>query len=128
MKKKEMGMRVYMDVALTKWYSQIIPYWSRVQQMATEKDRIQFICFEDLTNTNLTQYIFQESMNLLFPSGHDYVMPLSIKELTSNLKHTRHSTTQNAQKRKKILKLVARLDTTIFNGTFAAMDAILGCH
>lgn len=55
--KKEMGMRVYMDVALTKWYSQIIPYWSRVQQMATEKDRIQFICFEDLTNTNLTQLL-----------------------------------------------------------------------
>ena len=126
--KKEMGMRVYMDVALTRWYFQIIPYWSRLQQLATGSDRIKFICYEDLTNTTLTQSIFEESMDFLFPGGHDYVMPLSLEELTYNQKQSGHSTTRNSKKRERILKLVARLDKTIFNGTFAAMDAILGCH
>lgn len=124
---REMGMRVYMDVALSKWYSQILPYYQRVQKRNTEMKHTKFLCFEQLTQSNQTEELFLESMDWFFPGGHTYnTTPMAVQDMESTYK-VAHATNSPSSVKHRLRNLVQHLDEKIFHGTYSAMDKALGC-
>jgi len=124
---EEDGMRVYIDVVLTKmrWCGGVVPYWEAVQQRLQEdpRKRTKFVCYEDLTDPTKVEPLFVEIMDWLFPSGHNYTLPPDAKQPYSG----GHATSHNEALRSRLVALVKKLDENVFHEKLGAMQAIFKC-
>lgn len=121
---EEDGMRVYIDVALSKWYPGVLPYWRRVQERLVngEESRTLQVCLEDASLHE--EASFYRMMDFLYPGGHDYELPIRPPkgEYSGS-----HSTSHDPELRDRLLLLVKRLDDEIFGGVLADMQAAFRC-
>ena len=134
---QEDGMRVLMDVALSRWYSGVVPYWNLVQQRQ-EQDGLQrslFVCYEDLVDPFQQEGIFYKILEWMYP-GRDMSnqpLPASIRKSLARQQGNQtiysggHSTTNDPKLRATLRTLVERLDSEMFHHTIAKSNAIFGC-
>jgi len=138
----EIGMRVYVDVALSKWYGGLRRYHEMSQQQLL-KDGIQrtmFVCFEDFTDPLQQQQIYDRTMSFLFPTrASDDGVTSRNNETLSHFKIPEptpfegayysegHSVNRDPKERAQLRNLVERLDRDFFNNDVSKLDALFGC-
>lgn len=128
------GMRVLMDIALSKWYKGVVPYWKLVHERNETLPRSLFVCYEDLVDPFQQEQVFHQALDWMFPAGEakDVSMPVNMKRtLDEQKRHTiysgGHSTENDPKQRARLRALVERFDHELFNNTVATSDAIFGC-
>ena len=134
---QEDGMKALMDIALSKWYKGVVPYWNLVQERS-QRDSQQhslFICYEDLVDPFQQERVFHQILDWMFPTGEarNVSMSTDIKKSLEQQQQNQtfysggHATAHNPELRLKLRKLVEHYGRELFNDTVAASNAIFGC-
>ena len=120
------AMRVYIDVALSKWYGGIEPYFQEVEQRRSIDpiERTWVVCFEDYTNASKKEQLFQESMDFLYPGGQHFVIPV----LEPAEPYTGpHATIHDSETHDRLLKLIHELDESMFGNALQRLNQFHNC-
>ena len=131
---EEDGIRVVMEIALSKWYKGVVPYWNLVQELDAGNKSL-FVCFEDLVDPYRQEGVFHKILDWIFPAGEarDASLPASMKASLEEQRHNstvysgRHATENNPELRARLRDMVKRYDRELFNYTVASSDTIFGC-
>jgi hypothetical protein len=127
---EEDGMKVYIAVALSRWYSGLNPYLNvslkRERQLRDEPKRTLFVCLEDASDAESEESTFYRIMNWLYPRGHRYKYPK--KATSKDTSHGGHATTTDREVRFRLLQLVRRYDRELFNNSVGKTDAYFDCN
>ncbi len=131
---EEDGIRVVMEIALSKWYKGVVPYWNLVQGV-DDGNKSLFICYEDLVDPYRQEEIFHKILEWIFPAGEarDASLPVSMRASLEEQKHNstvysgRHATENDPELRTRLRDMVKSYDRRLFNNTVASSDAIFGC-
>lgn len=121
---EEVGMRTYMDWALTRWYVGIVPYAQAAMARNQEQERTLFVCYEDLVDPQQQEGLYYQLTKFLFPSGIDLPMPVEPPESEYS---GGHATEKDPILRARLSALAERLDADVFHGKVAAANALFGC-
>jgi len=148
----EDGLRVYVDVALNKWYADVMPYYHRSQELLeTERQflgvqepqqpKTLFVCFEDASNPDTEGATFDKMMDFLYPgdssTGNNstttspkFKMPIAVSSSTSAATSSYegpHATSHDPELRQQLFEIVQSLDRRVFNGTLKRMNDVFRC-
>lgn len=122
------GIRAVVDLALSAWYSGLVPHYELVEQMEMNDNRhTLFVCFEELSNTATQQATIQRITDWLYPGGHSFSQPPRIAKQASTSYKGGHSTSVDATVRKRLYDLVRRHDMELFNGMGTKASNMFGC-
>lgn len=119
------AMRVYIDVALSKWYDGVAPYFEELaRRRAVDQtvERTWVVCFEDYTNASIKEALFQESMDFLYPGGHRFQIPVEPEAYDGA-----HSTSHDPETRQILLDLVHEMDESIFDHALERLNRFHQC-
>lgn len=120
------AMRVFIDVALSKWYSGVEPYFSemRKRDQTDTIPRSLVVCFEDYTNLSQQTRLFDESIQFLYPGrrGLEFRIPIQ-----PDANHAGHATNSDPAVRKPLLELVRELDITVFDSSLERLSRLYDC-
>lgn len=122
----EMGIRVYIDFALSKYYNGIMDYWDERQQRLDEghEPQIKLVCFEDLSDPSKQVAVWHEMMDWMYPGGHSYQFPLPPPEEEYD---GNHATDHDPELRTQLRSVVEQLDRDVFEGTLGTFVEMFGC-
>ena len=126
---EEVGMKVYIAVALDWWYGGLSDYlrMATERQARGEKRRTLFLCLEDYPDATRQERMFYRIMDWLHPGGHNFTVPPGvIKE--DDPTHGGHASSHNATERRRLLELVKRLDREVFHNAISTTDSYFGCQ
>lgn len=122
----EMGLRVYIDLTLSTYYSGVKNYWNEVQKRLDDghEPQIKLFCFEDLTDPSKQVAMWYDMMDWLYPGGHDYQFPLAPPE---EVYDGNHATDHDPELRMKLRSIVEQLDQDVFESTLGTFVEMFGC-
>jgi hypothetical protein len=153
----EVGMKVYMDFAMTVWYSKAVRNWQLVRSCSNQahhKNRTLFLCYEDFLNTKARRTMLRKVTNWLYPGGYGghsdkrsdgsdsdegdggeedddddggRVQILGREGVPFYGSHSSMNATDKVLKG-ELKELIRRLDFEVFNNTFAYLDSQFGCR
>jgi len=124
---EETGMKVYIAVALTKWYGGVVPYVIMVREMERQgrAARTMFVCLEDASDPQQEITMFNQMMDWLYPGGHNFDFPL---QQVDNASYSgSHASDHDPVVRRRLVDLVAQFDHNLFHDTLSAMDSHFSC-
>ncbi|GKY98891.1 hypothetical protein MPSEU_000845000 [Mayamaea pseudoterrestris] len=122
------SMRVYIDVALSKWYAGVEPYFEEMErrkQAAVDSiPKTWVVCFEDYTNASQQLGLFDESMDFMFPGEgrDDYVIPLQPESYDGG-----HASSHDPATRQALKQLVYELDEQVFGHALEKLNSLYNC-
>lgn len=117
------GMRVYIDVALSKYYAKLLPYWNEVQhRIARGVDKTLFVCLENVQDPAKQRLEFQTMVNWLYPGGHRFRLSAKPKAYTGA-----HATSHDDTIRRRLVALAQQMDHTIFKNSLMAIQEAFQC-
>jgi hypothetical protein len=124
---EEVGMKVYVGVALEWWYNGLHDYYrlAKEAQVRGETQRTLFLCIEQYPDAPRQERMFYEIMDWLYPGGHNFTVPPKV--ITNDPDHGGHATSHNATERVRLLELVRRLDREVFRNAISTIDSHFGC-
>ena len=119
-------MRVYIDVALSRWYAGVEPYLLRARQLERIENvqRTWVVCFEDYTNASKQRRLFDESIDFMFPGAAPDNLRIPVRPKAY---HGEHATSHDPTTRQALLNLVHELDQTVFNNTLRRLNMLYDC-
>lgn len=131
---EEDGIRVMTEIALSKWYKGVVPYWNLVQEV-DHGNKSLFVCYEDLVDPYRQEGMFHKILDWLFPAGEarDASLPASMRASLEEQQHNstvysgRHATENDPELRARLRDIVKRYDRELFDHTVASSDTIFGC-
>lgn len=132
---EEDGMRILMDLAVSKFYKGVVPYWNMVQEKRDGQQHSLFVCYEELVDPFQQERIYHQILDWLFPAGEARNMSLSadLKASLEQQQHNQtvysggHATEHDPELRSRLRTLVERHDRELFNNTVATSNGIFGC-
>jgi len=137
---EEDGIKVIIDVALSRWYKGVVSYYEKVQLDLDRDDEIidhsLFLCYEDLVDPYQQEAIFYEILNFLFPGQNMSAvssMPAKMKHLLLQQQQNHsvyeggHASAHDPELRSRLRAMVEQYDRDLFQSTIATSNAIFGC-
>ena len=150
---EEAGIKVIMDVALSRWYKGVVAYHKlAVDQQAkaaaaaaaarhNDDDEIiqrsLFLCYEDLVDPFQQEGLFYQILEFMFPGRKnnltDLHMPMKMKQmlLQQQQNHSHytggHASTNDPALRARLRNMVVQYDRELFHDIFATSNSIFGC-
>ena len=137
----EDGIKVVMDIALSRWYKGVVAYHEQSVAM-DRKESIQrslFVCYEDLVDAFQQEQIFYHIVQHMFPGldresiASQYGMPasmqhaLAIQQQNNSVYNGSHASSHNKDLRQQLFNMVVKYDRQLFNHTVATSNAVFGC-
>ncbi|GKZ01408.1 hypothetical protein MPSEU_001091600 [Mayamaea pseudoterrestris] len=121
----DVGMRVYIHVALRAYYLSIEGYLVELEQrrQVDPVDRTLLVCFEDITNASKQLNIFGQTMDFLYPGGHEYYTIPQQPEVNAG----GHASSHDPTTRDSLLHLVHELDENMFGGVLQRLNSLYDC-
>lgn len=134
---EEVGLRVYMEFALHKWYRHVQTARQLAQQSRAGSNRTIFVCYEQLVSSPSTrERTMRQILDWLFP-GHDqnYVGEAFTGHLISSTDYNSesvdymggHATNHDPRLRQHLRNIIQLLDENVFASEIAAIDKTLLC-
>jgi hypothetical protein len=141
------GMKVYVAVALDRWYSGLKEYLERTKMASIVPGssslgtRSYFVCLEDASDPRYQKDWYDAAMDHLYPGsavdgGGRYAHPFPqrpVAKAKGNAHnqhaayHGSHATSHDPDLRQRLTQLVSELDRDVFDGRVSAVDAMIGC-
>jgi hypothetical protein len=140
------GMKVYVAVALERWYSGLEEYlehtkMARIVPGSSFGNRSYFVCLEDASDPRYEKDWYDAAMDHLYPGsavdgGGRYAHPFpkrAVAKAKGNAQnqhaayHGSHATSHDPDLRERLTRLVSELDRDVFDHRIAAVDAMIGC-
>jgi len=130
------GMRVYVDVALQKWYRGVRVARELALQSSVGGNRTLFVCYEQLISTR--EQSMREIMEWMYPGkikGSDKdaftsqhrILPVKSESHQASVYSGGHATSHDPELRLRLRSIIERLDEELFHGEIASLNAALSC-
>lgn len=129
---ERIGLRVYLDFSLNKFYPNALRYWRSVHKQES-LCRTLFICLEEVPNPSFYPDVFQRSMEWLYPGevpGKNLSGLLKLPS-TQQLRLAKgHATLgdTSAATRQRLRTLVRQFDRTRLNNQLAVLERLYKCN
>jgi len=134
---EEDGIKVIMDVALSRWYKGVVPYYEKTLAKLQRDQQHQslFLCYEDLVDPFQQEEVFHDILQHMFPGRNTSNVAMPGKMKASLIKQQQndsvysggHASAHDPKLRARLRKLVERYDDQLFNNTIASSNTIFGC-
>lgn len=120
------GMAVYIATGLNSWYLPLNEYFEE-EKRREDRDgfpKSKFFCYEDASDPERKEGVFNDMIDWLFPSGHNFTYSAA----QSNATYVGgHSTSHDTTLRDSLRNLVERLDEEVFQHALATIQANILC-
>jgi len=124
------GMRAYLHWVFRVHYFDMFGRWALAQELPDVRDRIQTVCYEDLTSRSRDQRV-EGMIDFLYGGNenHSHHMPFDPSGLrpAGASYEGGHSTSHEPLVRQHLRDVVAEIDQEYYNGDISWLDSILPC-
>lgn len=129
---ERIGLRVYMDFSLNKFYPNALRYWKSVHKQDSPCHTL-FICLEEILDPSYYPDVFHRSMQWLYPSegpGKNLSSLLQLPSVKQTWLAKGHATQgeTSAAMRQRLRTLVRQIDQTRLNNQLAVLERLYNCN
>lgn len=128
---ERIGLRVYMDFSLNKFYPNALRYWKSVHKQESPC-RTLFICLEEIPDPSYCPDVFYRSMQWLYPGegpGKNLSGLLQLPAQQPRLAKGHATQGENsAAMRQRLRTLVRQFDQTRLNNQLAVLERLYKCN
>lgn len=123
------GMRVYVDVALEKWYRNILLARELALQSSVGGNRTLFVCYEQLASVSTREETMRKILDRMYPGKNEGSDKNIAKKSDSqaSVYNGGHATNHDPELRLRLRKIIQHLDEQLLHGEIPSFNAALGC-
>lgn len=123
-----MGLRVYMAWAMTMYMNPLLEFRKARQEREEQNgwNRTKYVCYEELTDTNMHSDVFHGMAHWLFPD-RNVTFNMTTTARGTDSRQAGHATDQDPQLRSRLRRMIKQIDAEVFGKAIEQGNAYFRC-